>query len=226
MFILVRTDPSAKKQQGITFLLFDLADARRDDPADPPHQRRVPVHRDVPRQRPGPEGERRERPEPRMDGREGAPRPRARDDRRRLRQRSRIDASGPRRRGRAALRRQRGRRRDRSDLARSHRSAAHGSNVLRADGEAHARTEPRSGAAPAPSRASSRSTRTELNQRRQELLCSLRGPQSVGWEGAGFDREELTQTRDWLRSRGNTIEGGTSEIQLNIIAKGVLGLPD
>ena len=33
-------------------------------------------------------------------------------------------------------------------------------------------------------------------------------------------------TRDWLRSRGNTIEGGTSEVQRNIIAKRVLGLPD
>ena len=32
-------------------------------------------------------------------------------------------------------------------------------------------------------------------------------------------------TRDWLRSRGNTIEGGTTEVQLNIIAKRVLGLP-
>jgi hypothetical protein len=29
-----------------------------------------------------------------------------------------------------------------------------------------------------------------------------------------------------LRARGNTIEGGTSEIQLDIIAKRVLGLPD
>jgi alkylation response protein AidB-like acyl-CoA dehydrogenase len=67
---------------------------------------------------------------------------------------------------------------------------------------------------------------TELNQRRYELLCTLRGPQSLGWEGAGFEREEIDQTRDWLRSRGNTIEGGTSEVQLNIIAKGVLGLPD
>ena len=42
----------------------------------------------------------------------------------------------------------------------------------------------------------------------------------------GFDEDELKMTRDWLRSRGNTIEGGTSEIQLNIIAKQVLGLPD
>ena len=67
---------------------------------------------------------------------------------------------------------------------------------------------------------------TELNQRRQELLCSLRGPESLGWQGEGFPDEALQQTRDWLRSRGNTIEGGTSEIQLNIIAKRVLELPD
>jgi len=67
---------------------------------------------------------------------------------------------------------------------------------------------------------------TELNQRRHELMLALRGPQCLGWDGEGFDERELTQTRDWLRSRGNTIEGGTSEIQLNIIAKHVLGLPD
>jgi len=67
---------------------------------------------------------------------------------------------------------------------------------------------------------------TELNQRRQELMVSLRGPQGLGWEGPGFDDRELAQARDWLRSRGNTIEGGTSEVQLNIIAKHVLALPD
>lgn len=67
---------------------------------------------------------------------------------------------------------------------------------------------------------------TELNQRREELMLSIRGPQSLGWDGEGFDEDELTQTRTWLRSRGNSIEGGTSEIQLNIIAKRVLQLPD
>lgn len=67
---------------------------------------------------------------------------------------------------------------------------------------------------------------TELNQRRQELLCSIRGPECLGWEGEGFAKDALQQTRDWLRSRGNTIEGGTSEIQLNILAKRVLELPD
>jgi alkylation response protein AidB-like acyl-CoA dehydrogenase len=67
---------------------------------------------------------------------------------------------------------------------------------------------------------------TELNQRRHELMTRLAGPQSLGWDGPGFDEDELALTRDWLRCRGNTIEGGTSEVQLNIIAKRVLGLPD
>jgi alkylation response protein AidB-like acyl-CoA dehydrogenase len=67
---------------------------------------------------------------------------------------------------------------------------------------------------------------TELNMRRRELMVSIAGPHALGWEGAGFDESELALTRDWLRSRGNSIEGGTSEIQLNIIAKRVLGLPD
>jgi alkylation response protein AidB-like acyl-CoA dehydrogenase len=67
---------------------------------------------------------------------------------------------------------------------------------------------------------------TELNQLRRDLACAILGPQALGWEGAGFEEAELKAARDWLRSRGNTIEGGTSEIQLNIIAKRVLGLPE
>ncbi len=67
---------------------------------------------------------------------------------------------------------------------------------------------------------------TELNMRREQLMLSLRGPQALGWEGEGFEADELAQTRTWLRSRANSIEGGTSEIQLNIVAKRVLGLPD
>lgn len=67
---------------------------------------------------------------------------------------------------------------------------------------------------------------TELNQRRLELRGSLAGPHALGWDGAGFEKSELMLVREWLRSRGNTIEGGTSEIQLNVIAKRVLGLPD
>jgi alkylation response protein AidB-like acyl-CoA dehydrogenase len=67
---------------------------------------------------------------------------------------------------------------------------------------------------------------SELNQARQELLVSILGTQALGWEGEGFSSEELEITRSWLRSKANTIEGGTSEVQLNVIAKRVLGLPD
>ena len=67
---------------------------------------------------------------------------------------------------------------------------------------------------------------TELNKRRRELMVEILGYQGLGWEGDGFAPSELARTRTWLRSRANSIEGGTSEIQLNIIAKRVLGLPD
>ncbi|MFT6295004.1 MAG: alkylation response protein AidB-like acyl-CoA dehydrogenase [Glaciecola sp.] len=66
----------------------------------------------------------------------------------------------------------------------------------------------------------------ELNKRRYELLLKAMGSQSLGWEGAGFEEDELQITREWLRSKANSIEGGTLEVQLNIIAKRVLGLPD
>jgi alkylation response protein AidB-like acyl-CoA dehydrogenase len=67
---------------------------------------------------------------------------------------------------------------------------------------------------------------SELNKRRQELIVQVMGSQALGWEGEGFDAIELQQARGWLRSKGNSIEGGTSEVQLNVIAKRVLGLPD
>ncbi|MGX1198976.1 acyl-CoA dehydrogenase family protein [Parvibaculum sp. MBR-TMA-1.3b-4.2] len=66
---------------------------------------------------------------------------------------------------------------------------------------------------------------TELNKRRYELLLELLGTQGLGWEGEGFTPEELGVTRSWLRSKGNSIEGGTSEVQLNVVSKRVLGLP-
>ncbi len=62
---------------------------------------------------------------------------------------------------------------------------------------------------------------TELNKQRQELLMSVAGSDGLAWEGDG----ELDLSRHWLRSRANSIEGGTSEVQLNIIAKRVLQLP-
>jgi len=63
----------------------------------------------------------------------------------------------------------------------------------------------------------------ELNKLRLELLMAISGSEGLGWEGERFAGGGLART--WLRSRANSIEGGTSEIQLNIIAKRILGLP-
>jgi len=67
---------------------------------------------------------------------------------------------------------------------------------------------------------------TEQNKLKYELLLKTMGSQSVGWEGDSHSAAELNTTRQWLRSKANSIEGGTSEVQLNVIAKRVLGLPD
>ena len=66
---------------------------------------------------------------------------------------------------------------------------------------------------------------TELNKRRNELIIEVLGTQGLGWEGDSFSANELSATRSWLRSKGNSIEGGTTEVQLNVISKRVLGLP-
>ena len=47
-----------------------------------------------------------------------------------------------------------------------------------------------------------------------------------GWEGDAFSSAEIDATRAFLHSRAITIYGGTNEIQMNIVAKRVLGLPD
>jgi alkylation response protein AidB-like acyl-CoA dehydrogenase len=65
-----------------------------------------------------------------------------------------------------------------------------------------------------------------LAQERSELMVEAMGHQALGWEGDGFAPGEVMATRGWLRSKGNSIEGGTSEVNVNVVAKRVLGLPD
>lgn len=65
-----------------------------------------------------------------------------------------------------------------------------------------------------------------LAKERTELQIAAMGFRGVGWDGAAFSGDELSATRTWLRQKSATIAGGTAEVQLNIIAKRVLGLPD
>ena len=65
-----------------------------------------------------------------------------------------------------------------------------------------------------------------LNQDRCELMVEAAGNRALGWSGEGFSPDDIATTRGWLRSKGNSIEGGTTEINLNVVAKRVLGLRD
>ncbi len=63
---------------------------------------------------------------------------------------------------------------------------------------------------------------TELNKRRQEMMVALHGSDAMVWEGEASREGAIPRT--WLRSKGNSIEGGTTEVQLNVIARNILGL--
>ena len=64
---------------------------------------------------------------------------------------------------------------------------------------------------------------TELNKARHELVMAAGGSNALEWES---DRSRQGKSaREWLRTKANSIEGGTSEIQLGIIAKRILDLP-
>ena len=56
-------------------------------------------------------------------------------------------------------------------------------------------------------------------------MLAAYGINAVSWDGDEFDDNDKNLTRAWLRTKGNSIEGGTSEVQLNVISKRVLGLP-
>ena len=65
-----------------------------------------------------------------------------------------------------------------------------------------------------------------LRKERAEMQVSMMGTQGVGWEGAHITGNEQETTRQWLAGKAGSIAGGSNEVQLNIIAKRVLGLPD
>ncbi len=61
----------------------------------------------------------------------------------------------------------------------------------------------------------------DLNQRIQLAAVDVLGAHATAWEGGHLDRT----VKGMLRSRANTIEGGTTEVNKNVIGERVLGLP-
>ena len=226
MFLLVRTDPDAPKHEGITFLLMDMASPGvsvkpiKLISGYSPFCETFLDHVRVPRRQVIGDGQQG------LDRRQGAARPRAHDDRRHrqgLRRRAARSAAPS------------------SWRAPTSASATDASPIrLLRDRLAQVEMDQRCldwtlarsrDTAKAGHAARARDVDLQVLRHRAEQAppraeVSILGPQALGWEGDGFSAEELELTRDWLRSRGNSIEGGTSEIQLNIIAKRVLGLPD
>lgn len=81
------------------------------------------------------------------------------------------------------------------------------------------------GGDPGPEGSISKLAWSELNQRMQEFVIALEGPASQLVRGSPYAVQGGRWQYHFMRSRANTIEAGTSEIQRNIIAERVLGLP-
>ncbi|MBQ75678.1 MAG: acyl-CoA dehydrogenase [Gammaproteobacteria bacterium] len=86
--------------------------------------------------------------------------------------------------------------------------------------------ESKSGKAPGAATSIFKLVGSTLAKEGSALKSEVRGVSGMGWEGDSFTADELESTRGWLRDRAVTIYGGTNEVQMNIISKRVLGLPD
>ncbi|RAY16281.1 acyl-CoA dehydrogenase [Actinomadura craniellae] len=98
---------------------------------------------------------------------------------------------------------------------------------IRAWTNARVREGLRAGLPPGPESSIGKVHGSELNQRIQAAAARLLGPEGTAWPGdpGGYAESMPAEVRGMLRSRANTIEGGTTEVNKNIIAERVLGLP-
>jgi alkylation response protein AidB-like acyl-CoA dehydrogenase len=87
-------------------------------------------------------------------------------------------------------------------------------------------TEARSNQGPSTATSIMKNAGTKVGQDQAELTLEIMGAQGLGWEGEGFTSDELAAVRGWLGGKATTIFGGSYEIQNNIISKRILGLPD
>lgn len=67
---------------------------------------------------------------------------------------------------------------------------------------------------------------TNVTQTKAELKMEIMGSQGVGWDGDAYEADELKNVREWLFGKAASIYGGSFEVQNNIISKNILGLPE
>ncbi len=94
--------------------------------------------------------------------------------------------------------------------------------LTRARGEA----ESRSNSDPSTISSILKNAGSRVGQLRAELTLEVLGHQGLGWGGEAFAPSELASVRTWLLGKSGSIAGGSHEVQNNIIAKRILGLPD
>ena len=82
------------------------------------------------------------------------------------------------------------------------------------------------GSTPGPATSIFKMYGTELQKDKSTLFVEIRSTDGLGWSGEEFGQRNLADARTWLANRGASIYSGSNEIQRNIIAKRVLGLPD
>lgn len=91
---------------------------------------------------------------------------------------------------------------------------------------ARAFVEAKSNSGPSTTSSIMKNAGTWIAQERHELMLEIMGHQGLGWAGDGFDKFELETVGAWLYGKAYTIYGGSQEVQSNIVAKRILGLPD
>jgi alkylation response protein AidB-like acyl-CoA dehydrogenase len=89
-----------------------------------------------------------------------------------------------------------------------------------------AAAEAKAGNGPSAATSIMKNAGSKVGQDRAELTLEIMGSQGLGWEGDGFNAEELSAVRGWLGGKATSIYGGSQEIQNNVISKRVLNLPD
>ena len=104
----------------------------------------------------------------------------------------------------------------------------HSEELIRGWTNQRVRATVKAGRSPGPESSIGKVHQGGLNQRIQLLACDLLGMQSVAWEaapGAPYAETLPYEVAGMLRSRANTIEGGTTEVNKNVVGERVLGLP-